>query len=111
MGKKMKWAASAVLLALAAAAVCANSTGLVSAKSAICDILFNVRDLLTFISAGLAALVITLQGLKWIGSAEDPGSRKSAKMGIIHAVVGLIIVMLAVWIVTMVYTGPTCALI
>ncbi len=86
----------------------ATSTGALSAKTAICDVLFNIRDLLYAIAGGVAAVVITLQGIKWAGSAEDPGARKQAKQGIIHAVVGLIIVLLAVWIVVLVF-GSQCA--
>ena len=94
-----------MLLSLTAAYV--SASGLASAKSSICRILFSVYDLLYYISGGVAALVITLQGVKWIGSAEDPGLRKQAKMGIVHAVVGLIIVMTASWIVIMV-GGSNC---
>ena len=88
--------------------VAAASTGAESAKTAICTVLGNIRDLLYAIAGGVAAVVITLQGIKWAGSAEDPGARKQAKQGIIHAVVGLIIVLLAVWIVVMVF-GSQCA--
>ena len=84
------------------------ATGMYSARSAICAILENIRMLLSFIAAGVAVVVITLQGIKWAGSAEDPGARKQAKQGIIHAVIGLIIVLLAIWIVTMIFTGEHC---
>ncbi|MFC2162755.1 hypothetical protein ACFLRF_03665 [Candidatus Altiarchaeota archaeon] len=84
------------------------STGMISARSVLCRILYNIRMLLSFIAAAVAAVVITLQGLKWAGSAEDPGARKQAKQGMIHAVIGLIIVLLAIWIVTMIFTADTC---
>jgi hypothetical protein len=90
--------------------VAAGATGLDSAKTRICEILYNIRDLLTFIAAGIAAVVIVLQGVKWVGSAEDPGARKQAKQGIIHAVVGLVIVLVAVWIVVMVVASNDCKL-
>ena len=80
------------------------------AATAICKILFNLQFLLTSIAGGLGIVVITLQGIKWIGSAEDPGARKQAKQGIIHAVVGLIIVILAVFIVGLVFTAGTCGI-
>ena len=95
------------LLLLTLVGLVAASGGLATAKTKICDILYNVRDLLTFIAGGVAAVVIVLQGIKWIGSAEDPGARKQAKQGIIHAVVGLVIVLIAVWIVVMV-VGNQC---
>ena len=77
-------------------------TGVQSARQAICEILQNIGWLLTAIAAAIGIVVIVLQGIKWAGSAEDPGARKQAKQGIIHAVIGLIIVVLAVWIVEMV---------
>ena len=88
-----------------AQSVVAGASG---ASSAICQILYNVTWLLRMITAGVGTVVIVLQGIKWAGSAEDPGARKQAKQGIIHAVVGLIIVLLAVWIVEIVFTGGTC---
>ena len=93
-----------------AAAGGTTSSGMLSARAAICNILYNIRDLLFYIAAGVAVVVITMQGVKWAGSADDPGARKQAKEGIIHAVVGLIIVMIAVWIVVLVFTGSQCAL-
>ena len=92
------------------AAAASVSSGMVSAQTAICDILYNIRNLLSFIAAGVAVVVITLQGIKWAGSADDPGARKKAKEGIVHAVVGLIIVLIAVWIVVLVFTSASCGI-
>ena len=87
------------------------SPEVVSARSVICDVLYNIRSLLSYIAAGVAVVIITLQGIKWAASADDPGARKQAKEGIVHAVVGLIIVLLAIWIVMLVFTsGNKCAL-
>ncbi|MFH1403153.1 MAG: hypothetical protein ABIH11_02670 [Candidatus Altiarchaeota archaeon] len=98
----------ALTLAGTVTAAISAATGMISARSAICTILANIRMLLSFIAAAVAAVVITLQGIKWAGSAEDPGARKQAKQGIIHAIVGLVIVLAAVWIVTMIFTGDQC---
>jgi hypothetical protein len=84
------------------------SAGASSAASAICTILSNIQWLLYMITAGIGVVVITLQGIKWAGSAEDPGARKQAKQGIIHAVIGMIIVLLAVWIVGIVFAKGQC---
>ena len=97
-----------VLLALMGFVDARVSAGGSSAASALCEILINVRFMLFMIAAGVGVVVIVLQGIKWAGSAEDPGARKQAKQGIIHAVVGLVIVLIAVWIVTMIFTGETC---
>ena len=99
----------AILVSFASAQT-SLSSGMFSARAAICNILFNIRSLLSYIAAGVGVIVIVLQGIKWTGSADDPGARKQAKAGIINAVVGLIIVMLSVWIVLLVFTGQSCPL-
>ncbi|MFH1125784.1 MAG: hypothetical protein V1703_01545 [Candidatus Altiarchaeota archaeon] len=83
----------------------APATQTTQVTSTICTVLASIRTVLYLIAGGIGIVVITLQGIKWTGSADDPGARKQAKEGIIHAVVGLIIVLVAVWIVTMVFSG------
>lgn len=107
MKKTMALAMSALVFLTVAGMVAATSATVGSAQTAICDILQNLKTLLYAIAGGIAVVVITLQGIKWIGSAEDPGARKQAKQGIIHAVVGLVVVLLAIWIVMLVF-GSTC---
>lgn len=109
MKMKMILSSALILSFLAAFATAQPTTGATQATSAICTILYNVTWLLRMITAGVGTVVIVLQGIKWAGSAEDPGARKQAKQGIIHAVVGLIIVLLAVWIVEIVFAGGACA--
>ncbi len=107
MNVKKLLTSSVVAYGLAGFAVAA-STGMQSAQEAICTVLANITWLLYMIAAGVGVVVIVLQGIKWAGSAEDPGARKQAKQGIIHAVVGLVIVLIAVWVVEMVFTGNRC---
>jgi disulfide bond formation protein DsbB len=58
---------------------------------------------LVYITAGaIASLVIIMAGLRWVTSADDPGARNAAKTTIISAFVGLIIIILAVFIVALV---------
>jgi hypothetical protein len=76
----------------------------------ICTVLDNIGFLLYMIAGAIGIVVIVLQGIKWAGSAEDPGARKQAKQGIIHAIIGLIIVLLAVSIVRIVFVGDICEL-
>jgi len=78
------------------------------AAIAICSIFTNIYYVLYSAAGGIGTIIITLQGIKWIGSAEDRDARKLAKQGIIHAVIGLIIVMLAVSIVQLVFPTNTC---
>jgi hypothetical protein len=74
----------------------------------ICGVLNSVRTVLYIVAGGIGVVVITLQGIKWAGSADDPGARKQAKEGIIHAIVGLIIVLVAIALVSMIFTGTSC---
>ena len=102
---KGKYAMAGIAILVLAGLVAAQPTGAQSAKTVICTALSAIRWLLFMIAAGVAIVVVTLQGVKWVGSAEDPGARKQAKQGIIHAFVGLVIVLAAIWIVTMVFTA------
>jgi len=68
----------------------------------ICKIFSVMRE----IAGGLAALVITIAGFKWVGSAEDPGVRKQAKDTIVHALIGLLIISVATNLVALI-TGST----
>ena len=104
MDKKMKQMAIASILALCMVGL-ASAQGTSEATSIICSVLASVRTVLFIIAGGIGVVVITLQGIKWAGSADDPGARKQAKEGIIHAIVGLIIVLAAIAVVTMVFSG------
>jgi len=107
MDKRMK-AMSIVGLILLLAGLA--SAQIANVTNQICNILNNVRLVLLIVAGGIGAVVITLQGIKWAASADDPGARKQAKEGIIHAVVGLIIVVIAVAIVMMVF-GAGCGVV
>jgi len=65
-------------------------------------VLNNVKLMLEMIAGAVATLIIVMNGIRWIGSSDDPGARKKAKEGIVHAVVGLIIVLVAVEIVALI---------
>lgn len=77
----------------------------------LCTVLDNVYTILFMIAGAVGVIVIVMQGIKWAASADDPGARKQAKEGVIHAIVGLIIVFLAIVIVGMVFgAAAMCAL-
>ncbi len=99
---------SGFVLLFLAGLVAAQASVAQSAVDAICAVLENITFMLYMITAAVGIVVIVLQGIKWAGSAEDPGARKSAKQGIIHAVIGMIIVLLAVWIVALVFGQDEC---
>ena len=100
-----KYLIASLLLLLLASSVYGVFSGASSAARIICILLSRLVALLMAIAAGVGVVVITLQGIKWAGSAEDPGARKAAKQGIIHAIIGLIIVLLAIIIVTIIFAG------
>lgn len=60
------------------------------------------------VAGALAACMIVIGGVKWIGSGDDPGVRKNAKEMIIHAVVGLCIVVVSWMVVNLIISGPGC---
>ncbi len=68
-------------------------------KDALSTILCVIIQLLIFIAGGIAIVIIVLNGIKWTASSEDAGARKQAKQGIVHAIVGLIIVLIAIFVV------------
>ena len=102
----MRRSAGIVLaLVLLSAFGAAQSTGinyLEQAQEKICNVLMVVYELLVYIAGGIGALVITIQGVSWVASADDAKARKSAKTAIVHVLIGLIIVSLALVLVAIV---------
>jgi len=72
------------------------------AQDKICSVLQTIYELLVYIAGGIGALVITIQGITWTASADDPGARKKAKAAIINVLIGLVIVSLALVLVALV---------
>lgn len=62
-----------------------------------------------YISTAIAALVIVIAGIKWIASGDDANARGSAKSSIIHAIIGLVIVIISAFLVEWVVTGVSAA--
>jgi len=86
--------------------------GTTSAAVAVTDVtnpinclLCRILTILWGIVAAIATFVIVLAGLKWIGSADDPGGRAQAKATIVHAIIGLIIVTVAMQVVAWAVQG------
>lgn len=75
---------------------------LIQAQNKICSVLQTVYELLIYIAGGIGALVITIQGVTWVASADDGKARKGAKVAVVHVLIGLIIVSLALVLVAMV---------
>jgi type IV secretory pathway VirB2 component (pilin) len=74
-------------------------------------LLCRLLQVLWGIAAAVAIIVIVLAGIKWIGSAEDAGARAQAKSTIVHAIIGLLIVMIALTLVGWVVQGSAVAML
>lgn len=100
--KKQAILAFGLLAILAMNAAATAAPYLEQAQDKICNVLQVVYELLIYIAGGIGALVITIQGVTWVASADDAKARKSAKGAVIHVIIGLIIVSLALVLVAMV---------
>jgi hypothetical protein len=67
-------------------------------------VLSNFLCIFVLISPPICALVVTYGGLRYITSADDPGARDTAKTIIISALIGMILVMIAIPVVNSVLT-------
>ena len=90
--------------------------GMTSAQSDVTSVITIITSLicrlilvLYGIAAAVASIVIVIAGIRWVGSAEDAGARASAKSTMIHAIIGLIIVIVALAIVNWAVTGTSVA--
>jgi hypothetical protein len=83
----------------------ADTDLMTSATGAINKVLCKLASLIFFTAGAIASLVIIMAGLRWVTSSDDPGARQAAKTTIISAFVGLIIIMIAVYIVAIVING------
>lgn len=46
-----------------------------------------------FMGGALCALMLVYGGVKWITGADDPGARKAAKDVIMHAIIGVVVLL------------------
>jgi len=100
----------AVLIATQVSMVLADAgtstgTGIEQAGKRISCALCKIASLIFLTVGAVAALVIIMAGLRWTTSGDDPGARQAAKTTIISAFVGIIIVVIAVYIVSVVING------
>ncbi|VVB53621.1 Uncharacterised protein [uncultured archaeon] len=100
--KTLTLMAAATALIAAATSTQAQTTDASSALQLICPLLNTAVKFMYYIAGGVAALVITLQGLKVMTSGHDKERKSSAYSSIIHAIIGLIIVQIAVFVVLMI---------
>lgn len=65
----------------------------------------RVAQLLILIVSVIAGIIILMAGVKWVGSPDDPAARGAARLTIIHTFIGIIIVIIALYLVQWVTTG------
>lgn len=64
-------------------------------QTKITTIICQLKTVFAATATGVAAFIMVTAGVQWVSSETDPGARKKARTTIIHAIVGLMIVMLA----------------
>ncbi len=69
------------------------------------SIICKVGKILVYIIFGIAALVILLSAVKWVGSADDPAARGAARLTIIHVLIGLLVTIVAVYLLGWLFGG------
>ena len=89
------------LLLLANLATAQSNSSLTDAQNKICGLLEQFYDLFLYIASGIGALVIVIQGVIWVASADNTKARTAAKVAIVHAIIGLIIVSIAIALVNL----------
>ena len=85
----------------------AQSATVTSVITIITNLICRLILVLYGIAAAVASIVIVIAGIRWVGSAEDAGARAAAKSTMIHAIIGLIIVIVALAIVNWAVTGTS----
>jgi len=77
-------------------------SGALSAKADLIESIWDINDLIYGVVAGVAALMIALHAIRW-KTADGPSEREAAKRGIINVIIGLVIIMLAIYVVELIY--------
>jgi zinc transporter ZupT len=65
----------------------------------------GVNNLLYGVAGGIALLLITLHAIRW-KIAENPTDRDEAKKGMINVVIGLVVIIIAATLVTLLFSKP-----
>lgn len=89
---------------------CDNTTSAASGSTNLTDAIKFVINLVSVIVGVVAVIMIIFGGLRYITSGGDSGKVSSAKNTIIYAVIGLIVVALAQFIVQFVLTKTANAI-
>ena len=91
MGVAAKTCVCLILLASAASATFSSIIISTPIRDIACKLVANIAE----IAAAIAFVVVVGAAMQYVYSQGDPGKRKQAKDMIIHAIVGLIVIVLA----------------
>lgn len=69
------------------------------------SIICKVGKILVYIIFGIAAIVILMSAVKWVGSADDPAARGAARLTIIHVIIGLLITIVSIYLLGWLFGG------
>lgn len=82
--------------------VCSMSClGTCTANTQFCDIIFILQS----IGAGIAVIMLMINGIKWILLADDPSGRQDARRGIYYVLIGIAIMVTALALVNFILVG------
>jgi hypothetical protein len=88
-------------------AACSNTDNATEANTRVNGIIKTVIDLFSLVVGIIAVIMIIIGGLKYITSGGDSGNVTGAKNTILYAVIGLVVVALAQFIVKFVLGKAT----
>lgn len=71
------------------------------------EVICSVAESIFALATAIAALVIIAAAGLWVYSKDDAGKRNAAKVWIMHAIIGLIIILVARSVVTSISVGGT----
>jgi hypothetical protein len=106
--KNPRIVASALFIAIVLMSFSASASLVGDIVSPMTQTICKIFSVMQNIAGGLAALVITIAGFKWVGSAEDPGARKQAKDTIVHALIGMLIITISTNLVALITGSSGC---
>lgn len=68
----------------------------------ICNILQVIKDILLAVGLGIAVIILIIGGIKYMTSGGDPEKAKSGRQMIVNALIGIVIILAAAFILALV---------
>jgi RsiW-degrading membrane proteinase PrsW (M82 family) len=97
-----------VLMWLSLLSTSVSAAGASIITNIICSVVSEIQSLLTAVGPSIVLIMFVYGGVKYIFSADDPGGRKQGKMICIHALIGGIILALALALFQVFTFAHTC---